>query len=79
MRPWEYFNEIVGGAEKSYLYFDDDGTGLGQRGKDLARYYHEVVEPTGEIPFILFSMSPEERRARGFDWLGRDLKRDQPR
>ena len=78
MRPWEYFNEIVGGAEKSYLYFDDDGTDLGQRGKDLARYYHEVVEPTGEIPFILFFMSPEERQARGIDWLGRDLKRDEP-
>jgi hypothetical protein len=54
MRSWEYLNEIVGGAEKSYLYFHDDGTDLGQRGKDVARYDHAVVEPSGHVPFILF-------------------------
>ena len=77
MRPWEYFNELVGGAAKGYLYFDDDGMELGQRGKELARYYHQVIQPTGEIPFISYGIALAEMRARKLDWLGADLKRDE--
>ena len=25
LRPWEYYNELVGGSEHAYLYFNDDG------------------------------------------------------
>ncbi len=28
MRPWEYFNEFVGGPKNAYKYFDDEGTDL---------------------------------------------------
>lgn len=77
VRPWEYFNEIVGGADKGYLYFDDDSMDLGQRAKELARYYHQVIQPTREVPFISYGVAPAEKRARGLDWLGADLQRDE--
>lgn len=77
MRPWEYFNEFIGGPGHAYLYFSDEGVDLGQRVKELAAYYHQAVEPTGEIPFIFYGpISEVEERARGIDWLGRDPHRD---
>jgi hypothetical protein len=33
MRPWEYFNEIVG-SKNAYLYFSDEGVDLSQRGNE---------------------------------------------
>jgi len=77
MRPWEYFNEIVGGADKGYLYFGDEGTDLGQRSKELADYYHHTIEATGEVPLLMYQIHRAERTARKLDWLGRDLKRDE--
>ena len=80
MRPWEYFNEFIGGPGRAYLYFSDEGVDLGQRVKELAGYYHRAVEPTGEVPFIFYGpISEVEERARGIDWLGRDPHRDQSR
>jgi hypothetical protein len=35
MRPWEYFNEIIGGTKNGYFYFSDEGVDLWQRGKEL--------------------------------------------
>lgn len=73
LRPWEYFNEFVGGAGRAYLYFSDEGVDLGQRVKELAGYYHRVIEPSGEVPFIFYEpISEVEERAWGIDWLGRD-------
>jgi len=80
MRPWEYFNEIMGGPGRAYLYFSDEGVDLGQRVKELAAYYHRTVEPSGEVPFIFYGpISEVEERARGIDWLGRVPDRDQSR
>jgi len=80
MRPWEYFNELIGGPGRAYLYFSDEGVDLGQRVKELAAYYHWHVEPSGEVPFIFYGpISEVEERARGIDWLGRDPDRDQSR
>jgi len=80
MRPWEYFNEFIGGPGRAYLYFSDEGVDLGQRVKELAAYYHRAVEPSGEVPFIFYGpISEVEERARGIDWLGRNRDRDQPR
>ena len=39
MRPWEYFNEFVGGASNASNLFSDEGVDLGQRSKELAEYY----------------------------------------
>ena len=80
MRPWEYFNEMIGGAKNGYLYFSDEGVDLGQRAKELAEYYHGVLEPSGEVPIIFYGPIDEfEMRALGLDWLGRDEKRDEAR
>ncbi len=78
MRPWEYFNEIIGRASRAYLYFGDEGVDLGQRVKELAEYYHRVIEPSGEVPIIFYGpISEVEEKARRIDWLGLDMKRDQ--
>ncbi len=80
MRPWEYFNEIIGGTKNGYLYFSDEGVDLGQRGKELAEYYHRVLEPSGGIPILFYGPIGEpEKKARRLDWLGRDGKRDEAR
>ena len=80
MRPWEYFNEFIGGPGRAYLYFSDEGVDLGQRVKELAAYYHRDVEPSGEVPFIFYGpISEVEERMRGIDWLGRVPDRDQSR
>jgi hypothetical protein len=80
MRPWEYFNEFIGGPGRAYLYFSDEGVDLGQRVKELAAYYHSAVEPSGEVPFIFYGpISEVEERVRGIDWLGRVPERDQSR
>jgi hypothetical protein len=79
LRPWEYYNEIVGGTAKGYLYFDDEGVDLGQRGKEMADYYHAVIQPTGEVPLVNYPIQPAERKARDIDWLGLDVSRDENR
>lgn len=80
MRPWEYFNEIIGSKKNAYLYFSDEGVDLGQRGKELAEYYHRVLEPSGEVPILYYGPIGEpEKKARHLDWLGRDAKRDETR
>lgn len=79
MRPWEYFNEIVGGPARGYLYFDDEGTDLGQRSKELAGYYSRTIQATSEVPLLMYQIQRAERLARKIDWLGRDLTRDETR
>jgi tetratricopeptide (TPR) repeat protein len=76
MRPWEYFNEFVGGASKAYKSFSDEGVNLGQRSKELAGYYRRELKPNGVLPVCLYWVWDEEKVARGLDCLGRDEKRD---
>ena len=79
IRPWEYYNEIIGGKDKAYLYFNDEGVEQSQRMKEMARYYHQVLEPAGDVPFIEYGVNPPELTGRGLDWVGRDRKRDKVR
>ena len=81
LRPWEYYNEIIGGSKNGYLYFSDEGIDVGQRGKELAMYYHQVLEPAGDVPFYAYGngTNESELNARHVDWLGRDPKRDKTR
>jgi len=69
-RPWEYFNELIGGTQKGYLYFNDEGVDLGQRGQELAAYYHKVLEPANDRPFIMYLISQSELQARHLDFQG---------
>jgi len=76
-RPWEYFNEFIGGAKNGFLYFNDEGVDLGQRGKELAAYYHRVLEPAGDKPLLAYSLSKSERQARGLIWSESGKTQDQ--
>jgi hypothetical protein len=65
-RPWEYFNELVGGPANAYRYFNDEGVDINQRTVDIARYYDQQrLRAAGEVPFDDYVMSKEERRRRG--------------
>jgi hypothetical protein len=64
VRPWEYYNELVGGAQNAWRYFNDEGLDLGQRTTELARYYDEHIRMTGETPYDEYGMSKEERERR---------------
>jgi hypothetical protein len=80
LRPWEYFNELVGGTHNAYRYFSDEGVDLGERGRELADYYHHVLEPSGQVPVLFYGpIGIPEMTARRLDWLGRDQKRDETR
>jgi hypothetical protein len=81
MRPWEYFNEIIGRSSQAYRYFNDEGVDLLQRGTEAATYYHTVLEPRGEIPLFAYTLGPEVAKYTGLkvDWLGHDFRRDESR
>ncbi len=76
LRPWEYFNEFVGGTKNAYRYFSDEGVDLGQRTKEIASYYRQFLKPTGSIPDISYFSSEEELKGRDVEYLGRDMERD---
>jgi tetratricopeptide (TPR) repeat protein len=65
MRPWEYHNELFGGPGNGYRYFADEGVDMGQRSLDFARYYHERLEPAGEVPYLFYPMSRFELKRLG--------------
>lgn len=79
LRPWEYFNEFVGGTRNAHNFFDDEGVNLGQRTKELVTYYRGFVKPSGEMPHVIIFGSDEELRGRDMEYLGRDMQRDLPR
>ena len=74
LRPWEYFNEFVGGPQNAYKYFVDEGVDLGQRSKELAAYYHQHLQANDEHPEILYFMPEAELKGRSVDFLGMDMK-----
>jgi hypothetical protein len=79
MRPWEYFNEFVGGTSGAYKYFCDEGVDLGQRTKEVTNFYHRELQPTGLRPDCLFSaVSEEELYARNINCFGTDKVHDPP-
>jgi hypothetical protein len=76
MRPWEYFNEFVGGTANAYKSFSDEGVDLGQRSKELVGYYRRELKPNGVRPVCLYWIWDQEKAARGIDCLGSDEARD---
>jgi hypothetical protein len=61
-RPWEYFNEFVGGPQNAYKYFDDEGVDLGQRSKELVAYYRRFLKPAGEMAYVIYGRRTESSR-----------------
>jgi len=78
MRPWEYFNEFAGGTSNAYKYFSDEGVDLGQRTKELARFYTRELQPTRVRPDCVYNFSDEEMYGRGIDCFGSDKVHDRP-
>src|SRR6185295_16118544 len=78
-RPWEYYNELIGGSSNAYRYFMDDGLDslAYLRGLEMARYYHEQLEPKGDVPYVLQGMPQQEMQRRGIRWV--DTLRDRER
>ena len=66
----EYFNEIIGGPERAYLYFGDESVDIGQRRLDFVRLYREHLEPAGEVPYLLYPVAPSEQKRRGVRTMG---------
>ncbi len=77
LRPWEYYNETVGGSERAYLYFSDEGIDVEQRVSELVNYYNENLKPSGEVPYLLYPVHQAERKKRELDWVGKNLERDE--
>jgi tetratricopeptide (TPR) repeat protein len=67
MRPWEYFNEIAGGSENAHKYFDGEGLDLYQRNNEIRTYYHEVLKPQGDVPFVFYLTPDVKDTSRMFD------------
>jgi hypothetical protein len=76
MRPWEYYNGFVGGPANSFRYFNDEGLDMVLRGREVAQYYHQRLEPLGVIPYITYPMPDREKVRRGIRWIGQDPVRD---
>jgi hypothetical protein len=79
MRPWEYFNEFVGGPAGAWKYFSDEGVDLGLRLEDIDRYYEANLQPVGEVPVYVYFSSNVERDRREIDYVGRIPERDSQR
>lgn len=76
MRPWEYFNEIAGGTANGHKYFDGEGVDLYQRVNEIRRYYHEVLKPQGELPYVFYLIPDIEDPSKTFDRVRRSGDRD---
>src|SRR6266852_7116493 len=53
------------GACECQSYFGDEGADSGQRTKEVAAYYHQQLEPRGELPYFDYSDSFAEDARRG--------------
>jgi len=76
LRPWEYFNEMVGGSKNAYKYFSDEGVDLGQRSNEMVEYYRQHLKPAHELADVIYFTSEEELKGRDVEYLGRDTARD---
>jgi tetratricopeptide (TPR) repeat protein len=77
LRPWEYYNELVGGKDHAYLYFNDEGVDLSLRFKEVAHYYHTVLEPRREAPLMQYFTFLAEGDYRKLDYIGREGRSDE--
>lgn len=66
-RPWEYYNELVGGADGAWQYFADDGLENGQRGKELGEYYREHLAKSHEPVHDFYGLFEHELTAYGIE------------
>ncbi len=75
-RPWEYYNEFVGGTANGHRYFNDEGVDLYQRYKEAVRYYHNEMAPAGEHPYTFYLLPEIDDPAKSIDYISSSKERD---
>lgn len=75
-RPWEYFNEAIGGTANGHKYFNDESVDLYQRSEEAVRYYHDVLKPAGQHPYVFYLMPDIKDPDKTIDWISRSKERD---
>ncbi len=76
MRPWEYYNELIGGTANGHRHFNDEGIDLTRRYKEAASYYHTVLAPLGENPYTFYLLPDFDDPARTVDYISSRKERD---
>lgn len=76
MRPWEYFNETIGGTSNGHKYFNDEGVDLYQRSWEAVRYYHDVLKPAGQRPYLFYLMPEVKDAEKTVDWISGSKEKD---
>lgn len=70
-RLWEYHNELVGGSDDAYRYFQNEGLDLGQRFGELRAFHDRVIVPSGEPMYSDVWIGEEQMRAAGLRYRRR--------
>jgi 4-amino-4-deoxy-L-arabinose transferase-like glycosyltransferase len=70
IRPWEYFNEAVGGPSGGYRAFVDEGLDLGQRVPELAAFYDAHLKNTNLPIYDQYGVLERDRQHRHLQLLG---------
>lgn len=76
MRPWEYFNESIGGTANGHRYFHDESVDLYQRSEEAVRYYHDVLKPAGQRPYLFYLMPEINDPNQTVDWISSSKEKD---
>ena len=70
-RLWEYHNELVGGSQGAYRYFENEGLDIGQRFEEIRAFHDRVVAPSGLPLYSSYWMVDEQVRAARVDYRHR--------
>jgi len=64
MRPWEYYNELIGGPANAWRWFGDEGVDMGLRSREAVGWYRELVA-AGREPHNFYGLLREHREREG--------------
>ena len=65
-RLWEYHNELAGGTEEAYKYFENEGLDLGQRSREIIAFGEHEVAPTGLPMYRNYAVSDAQAKQLRF-------------
>jgi tetratricopeptide (TPR) repeat protein len=74
MRPWEYYNELVGGPANAWRWFGDEGVDMEQRSRETIRLYQEL-EAAGKRPYVIPDIMREIQERAGLPDAWESLER----
>jgi len=68
VRPWEYYNLLVGGADHAWHSFCDDGIDQWQRSRELATYYDAYVRGASALPYDFYGVESHDSAVYNLKW-----------